>query len=147
MQLLKHPNIVRLIGYSCSPYSIVMELMQAGNLYDFVNSPDSLRDWGIGVKIAIDVGCGLHYMHTSSPPFVHRDLKSPNILVCSGQMNLVLLMLFVAYCSQSKCTSSCEDRRFWYCVSTLRSIFTGKFTPRRGEPHVVSPGNNERATF
>ncbi len=31
--------------------------------------------------MAQDVARGMHYLHTCKPPIVHRDLKSPNLLV------------------------------------------------------------------
>ena len=30
---------------------------------------------------ALDAAKGMHYLHEHSPPIIHRDLKSPNLLV------------------------------------------------------------------
>ena len=38
---------------------------------------DERRRWRMG----LDVARGMHYLHSCRPPIVHRDLKSPNLLV------------------------------------------------------------------
>ena len=35
----------------------------------------------LGKRVAKDVALGLHYLHTRKVPVLHRDLKSPNILL------------------------------------------------------------------
>ena len=33
------------------------------------------------LRLAADVCKGMHYLHSCKPPIIHRDLKSPNLLV------------------------------------------------------------------
>eukprot|EP01125_Pyxidicula_operculata_P011575 TRINITY_DN3792_c0_g3_i1.p1 TRINITY_DN3792_c0_g3~~TRINITY_DN3792_c0_g3_i1.p1 ORF type:complete len:1898 (+),score=455.03 TRINITY_DN3792_c0_g3_i1:41-5695(+) len=83
MSNLMHPNLVKLSAFSLDPFAIIMEYLPYGNLYEFLNDPKSPRHWAIGMKIAIDIARGMLYMHTCKPPIVHRDLKSPNVLLLS----------------------------------------------------------------
>ncbi len=38
-------------------------------------------DWRVRLSMALDAAKGMNYLHTSDPPVIHRDLKSPNLLV------------------------------------------------------------------
>ena len=40
-------------------------------------------NWENKLSILYDVCCGLQYLHTRSPPIIHRDLTPNNILLCS----------------------------------------------------------------
>jgi serine/threonine protein kinase len=44
--------------------------------------------WPLRIKIALDVAAGLEFLHSSCPPIIHRDLKSPNILVLFASLPL-----------------------------------------------------------
>jgi serine/threonine protein kinase len=59
------------------PYSLVMELMPKGSLYDLLHNRQALP-WTIRFRIALDAAWGLNDLH---PKILHRDLKSLNILL------------------------------------------------------------------
>jgi len=84
MSGLKHPNIVPLLGFCLDPCCIVSEFMDNGNLLHYLQSPQSESlDWPLRLKIAKDVAKGCEFLHGASPPVIHRDLKSPNIMLSS----------------------------------------------------------------
>ena len=46
--------------------------------------------WDLRLKLALDVVLGLGFMHSLSPPILHRDLKTPNVFLERPLTNLVL---------------------------------------------------------
>ncbi|CAL1373072.1 unnamed protein product [Linum trigynum] len=85
MKRLRHPNIVLFMGAVTKPpnLSIVTEYLSRGSLYRLLHKSgarealDERRRW----NMAYDVAKGMNYLHKRNPPIVHRDLKSPNLLV------------------------------------------------------------------
>jgi serine/threonine-protein kinase CTR1 len=76
---LQHPSIARLQAVTLEPLGFVMELLTGGPLDTFLAAEP--LGWDSRLKIALDIAAGLEYMHSRSPPVIHRDLKSPNVLV------------------------------------------------------------------
>jgi serine/threonine protein kinase len=76
---LRHPNVTLLYGVCQEPklYCIVMEYVSNGSLYDFLKKSAPISS--LCYKIAVDITKGLVYLH--SKDIIHRDLKSPNILL------------------------------------------------------------------
>lgn len=79
---LRHPNIVQFYGICIQPgtrqHGIVMEYMSSGSLYNILHSRQELS-WPVRISIACDMASGLDYLHRNN--IVHRDLKSPNVLL------------------------------------------------------------------
>ncbi|KAI6687889.1 hypothetical protein NL676_024717 [Syzygium grande] len=59
------------------------EYLPRGSLYRLIHRPASgeMLDQRRRLRMALDVAKGLNYLHNLSPPIVHWDLKSPNLLV------------------------------------------------------------------
>ncbi|KAG2651314.1 hypothetical protein PVAP13_1NG279000 [Panicum virgatum] len=85
MRSLRHPNIVLLMGAVTQPpnLSIVTEYLSRGSLYRLLHRHSAREnlDERRRLSMAFDVAKGMNYLHKRNPPIVHRDLKSPNLLV------------------------------------------------------------------
>lgn len=91
---LNHPNLARLLGYSEQPrLMMVQELLMFSLdqlLYTHMWKP-SLDEI---LKSALDVARGMAYLHTAfemqsnhhAQPIIHRDLKSPNLLLATDPL-------------------------------------------------------------
>lgn len=87
MSKLKHPNIVSFLGASVNaPHlAIILEFMPGGSLYRAIHRRrrNDLGPFPIlkSMWIAFGIAKGLNYLHSQFPKIIHRDLKSPNILL------------------------------------------------------------------
>merc|ERR1711988_1069733 len=60
-----------------------MEWMDLGNLYDYIHENFPVP-WKCRLYIASDIADGVAFLHNLLPPIVHRDLKSPNVVLTRG---------------------------------------------------------------
>ncbi|RVX11812.1 Serine/threonine-protein kinase CTR1 [Vitis vinifera] len=70
-------------SYAAPNLSIVTEYLSRGSLYRLLHKPGAreMLDERRRLSMAYDVAKGMNYLHKRNPPIVHRDLKSPNLLV------------------------------------------------------------------
>ncbi|KAG8059463.1 hypothetical protein GUJ93_ZPchr0002g23247 [Zizania palustris] len=83
MKRLRHPNVVLFMGaITRAPnLSIVTEFLPRGSLFRLIHRPNNQLDERRCLRMALDVARGMNYLHNCTPVIVHRDLKSPNLLV------------------------------------------------------------------
>ncbi|THU62814.1 hypothetical protein C4D60_Mb01t09090 [Musa balbisiana] len=85
---VRHRNLVSILGYSAEDNErlLVYEYMHQGALSKHLFQWKQLEleplSWKKRLNIALDVARGLEYLHTlAHQSFIHRDLKSSNILL------------------------------------------------------------------
>ena len=80
---LRHPNIVQFLGVHFQPDVpapiLVMEFLPT-NLTSCIEQYDTLPQ-DINYSILHDVALALCYLHSQTPPIIHRDLSSNNVLL------------------------------------------------------------------
>ncbi|XP_048329349.2 probable serine/threonine-protein kinase SIS8 isoform X1 [Ziziphus jujuba] len=83
MKRVRHPNVVLFMGaVTRAPnLSIVTEFLPRGSLYRLLHRPNNQLDERRRLRMALDAARGMNYLHNCTPVIVHRDLKSPNLLV------------------------------------------------------------------
>ncbi|XP_057502733.1 MDIS1-interacting receptor like kinase 2-like [Actinidia eriantha] len=85
---IRHHSIVKLYGFCSHPRHsfLVYEFMDGGSLGKVLTMGDEAveLDWTKRVNVVKGVANALSYMHhDSSPPIIHRDISSKNILLDS----------------------------------------------------------------
>jgi serine/threonine protein kinase len=83
MSRLAHPNIVSLYGIMLRPMRMIVEFCPEGDLLHALRAGKLKNNDVLCFKIAIDICCGMAFLHSQNPPLAHRDLRSPNILLSS----------------------------------------------------------------
>ena len=83
---LRHRHILQFYGACVQPTCLYMvtELMQS-DLFTVLRKDIRYLWTGLyGKSVLIGIASGLNYLHSRRPPIVHRDIKSPNILLMDG---------------------------------------------------------------
>ena len=96
---LRHPNLMEMKGFICSDDTsklsmhIVLEYMSRGSVWDMLESyrqrlalaPENTlpphMSPRLQLSLALDVAKGCAFMHSHTPPAIHRDIKTANLFI------------------------------------------------------------------
>lgn len=80
---LQHDNLVKFYGFSfVEQHILVTEFCRGGPVCHLLHVIDPLQlVIEQQLKMCSDVACAMDFLHKSKPQIIHRDLKSPNLLL------------------------------------------------------------------
>ena len=85
LRQLRHPNIVQFVGASWDNVAnvcIVCEVVERGDLSGVVHDPMIALTWqDPQLRMMMDITSAIGFLHSRSPPVLHRDVKPDNALV------------------------------------------------------------------
>jgi serine/threonine protein kinase len=83
MACLRHPKILQLYGCSLTMQAIwiVSELCIRGSLRMVLSHRSTPLSLETKLTLCMDIADGMDYLHSRTPPIIHRDLKSLNIFI------------------------------------------------------------------
>ncbi|EGC32773.1 cGMP binding protein with small GTPase-serine/threonine kinase-dep-rasgef-gram-and two cGMP binding domains [Dictyostelium purpureum] len=97
MSRLNHPNVMKISGFCIQPLCMALEYVRYGSLYSLLSNNTIEIGWGLRLQIAIEIAKGMQHLHSHNPPVIHRDLKSPNVLlngITEGSNNVATIIDF-----------------------------------------------------
>ena len=109
---VEHENIIKLYGASTQPPSpvfLVMEYAENGSLYKVLHQMKAHLPYNSGHAISWVLQCakGVDYLHSMKPkPIIHRDLKSPNLLLVNHGLTLKICDFGTACEQHSRMTNN-----------------------------------------
>ncbi|KAG8493269.1 hypothetical protein CXB51_010736 [Gossypium anomalum] len=125
---VKHTNIVNLLGY-CAEMGerlLVYEYMPHGTLHDHLHGDLSPLGWDLRLKIAFQASRGLEYLHNEvSPPIIHRDVKTSNILLDSEWGARIADFRIVSAITDNDLSGNMEDDVYNFGI-VLLEILSGR---------------------
>lgn len=127
---ISHPNLIKLLAWAEDEefYYIITEYIEGGDLMDLLAT--NLLNYNEKISIIKNIASAILYLHSYSPPIIHRDIKSSNILVSKNRDKAYVIdyglakQLTTAY---AKKTSEKEGTLLWMDPEIFTNV---KFTTK-----------------
>lgn len=106
---LHHKCISRVYGYcqvTDDDLWLVLEYVEGGDLHKHLAKGP--LPWRVQIKFALDAARAVNYLHTRSPPILHRDLKAQNFLVQGDSLLLTDFGMAKIQAEISNTNSTCN---------------------------------------
>ena len=96
LDMIGHPNVLTLYGVCVNPASLVTEYCSHGSLSVLLANakhkvdtehatPFAHLGWNRRIGYALDIARGMRHLHEREVPILHRDLRSPNLLIATDR--------------------------------------------------------------
>lgn len=114
---LRHPNIVLFMGVCIDPpdLCIITEFMARGSLHDVLHNDKLQLPFPLLRNMIVDVLKGLQFIHSAG--IIHRDLKSPNLLVDKNWT--IKIADFGLSCAKSESKDDAQISLLWTAPEVL----------------------------
>mmetsp|Transcript_21544 Transcript_21544/g.61690 ORF Transcript_21544/g.61690 Transcript_21544/m.61690 type:complete len:313 (+) Transcript_21544:125-1063(+) len=126
-----HPNILRFLGFcfseDCTKLRIISQLCRGGTLFDLLhNRWDVELSKTQKLRMLVDIGAAVEYLHNIQMPIMHRDLKSLNVYIVDEVVDE---------------TSEVKVKLADFGFARVRPAMTGwsDLTSGAGTPHWMAP--------
>jgi serine/threonine protein kinase len=86
-----------------------MEFIPRGNLMHFLQDERNVVPWPLKYRIATNITDAIAFLHAQNPKIIHRDLKSPNILVNEKSTTSFFCPLVIDHRSKRQMMSDNDD--------------------------------------
>ena len=94
MHRIHYEHVLSMFGACIEPgnYALVVEYMSLGSLYDVLSDKKVEFTWSDRWSVALQMTKGVNYLHTlpETERIIHRDIKSPNILMSEGMRGFLV---------------------------------------------------------
>ncbi|EGG25213.1 RasGEF domain-containing protein [Cavenderia fasciculata] len=115
------------VGFCIQPLCMALEIVKYGSLYSLLSNPTIEVSWGLRLQIASEIAKGMQHLHSHNPSVIHRDLKSPNILMHATVEGPAPVSTIIDYGTSTAlyggaALARCVDQPLWLAPEVMASM-------------------------